>query len=147
MRTPVLGCLVVAALLAACTGESRPSTPGPSGAPAGAGTPSAGQPFVVTTVATLDQPWSMTFLPDGRALVAERPGRLLLVDVVQGSTTAVEGVPEVVDAGQGGTHRAREERADRVVAASVGAESDDQCGHDRLTRRSRKCVAHEMHGS
>ena len=115
MRTPVLGCLVVAALLAACTGESRPSTPGPSGAPTGAGTPSAGQPFVVTPVATLDQPWSMTFLPDGRALVAERPGRLLLVDVVQGSTTAVEGVPEVVDAGQGGLH-------DVILAPDTGAE-------------------------
>src|SRR5690606_17500107 len=42
------------------------------------------------------------FLPDGRALVTERPGTLKLVDVASGKVGEVTGVPEVVYGGQGG---------------------------------------------
>ncbi len=43
-------------------------------------------------------------------------------------------------------------RPDGVVAAVGAADPDHQdagpgAGHDRCTRRSRKCVAQEMHGS
>ena len=59
-------------------------------------------PFNTTTVATLDQPWAMTFLPDGRLLVTEKPGRLRLVNVANGQVGTIAGVPAVAYGGQGG---------------------------------------------
>ena len=48
-----------------------------------------------------DQPRSLGFLPDGSYLVAERPGRLLLV-AATGEARAIGGVPEVSIVGHGG---------------------------------------------
>ena len=48
-----------------------------------------------------DQPRSLGFLPDGSYLVAERPGRLLLV-AGTGETRAIGGVPDVTTVGHGG---------------------------------------------
>jgi hypothetical protein len=45
-------------------------------------------------------PASMSFLPDGRVLAGERPGRLQLPD--GGERTEVSGLPEITAAGQGG---------------------------------------------
>jgi glucose/arabinose dehydrogenase len=39
----------------------------------------AGEIVVETKAAGLQQPWSLAFLPDGRMLVSERPGRLRVV--------------------------------------------------------------------
>lgn len=63
--------------------------------------PRADKPFVATPVATFDQPWAIGFLPDGRMLVTEKPGRMYLTDA-QGRKTAVGGVPKVAYAGQNG---------------------------------------------
>jgi glucose/arabinose dehydrogenase len=54
-----------------------------------------------TPVATFENPWAMVFLPDGRLLVTEKPGRLRLVTTA-GQVSTVSGVPAVVNAGQGG---------------------------------------------
>jgi glucose/arabinose dehydrogenase len=51
--------------------------------------------FTVETVASgLEVPWSFAFLPDGRMLVAERPGRLRFVGK-DSVSEPVEGFPEV----------------------------------------------------
>ena len=60
-----------------------------------------------TPVATFENPWAMVFLPDGRLLVTERPGRLRLVTLDgQGAggqvSAAIAGVPAVAFGGQGG---------------------------------------------
>jgi glucose/arabinose dehydrogenase len=50
----------------------------------------------------LDHPWSLAFLPDGRILVTERPGRLRIVAADGSISAPLTGVPEVVARGQGG---------------------------------------------
>lgn len=65
--------------------------------------PSAAGPLAVTTVAEgLEHPWGLAFLPDGRMLVTERPGRLRLVDAAGQISPPLAGVPEVYARGQGG---------------------------------------------
>ncbi|MDO5504908.1 MAG: PQQ-dependent sugar dehydrogenase [Pseudoxanthomonas suwonensis] len=70
-----------------------------------AGTPvevPANAPFTATAHARFNEPWAMTFLPDGRLLVTEKPGDLRLVDLDTGAVGKVTGVPEVAHGGQGG---------------------------------------------
>ncbi|TKD52309.1 PQQ-dependent sugar dehydrogenase [Sphingomonas baiyangensis] len=65
-------------------------------------TDAAGVPFTVTPVADFDAPWAMTFLPDGRMLVTEKAGQLMLVSADGQTKTSVSGIPAVDSAGQGG---------------------------------------------
>lgn len=104
----------VAALLAACTTandaaadtEKQASATTSPAAPADAIAPPAapGKPFAVTNVAKFNEPWAMTFLPDGRLLVSEKQGALKLLDVsTPGAATGIiAGVPKVAYGGQGG---------------------------------------------
>ncbi len=48
----------------------------------------------------LEQPWALTFLPEGRLLVTERPGRMQVTE--GGDLQEVQGVPAVNAQGQGG---------------------------------------------
>ena len=50
----------------------------------------------------LEHPWGLAFLPDGRMLVTERPGRLRLVNPDGSVSAPVAGVPRVQARGQGG---------------------------------------------
>ena len=60
-------------------------------------------PFRVMTIATgLEHPWGLAFLPDGRMLVTERPGRLRVVTPQGKLSEPVAGVPAVYEVGQGG---------------------------------------------
>jgi glucose/arabinose dehydrogenase len=60
-------------------------------------------PVRVTTVAQgLENPWGLAFLPDGRMLVTEQPGRLRIVGRDGRLSEPLGGVPEVYETEQGG---------------------------------------------
>jgi len=60
-------------------------------------------PIALTTVARgLVHPWALQFLPDGRMLVSERPGRMRIVDREGNLSAPLAGVPPVRAGGQGG---------------------------------------------
>jgi len=59
---------------------------------------------VVKVVDFLEHPWSLAFLPDGRMLVTERPGRLRIVKDGKLDPRPVRGLPQVPEHGQGGLH-------------------------------------------
>jgi aldose sugar dehydrogenase len=83
-------------VLAAC-GSSATSSNHASPAPAG------GPTFMTTTIATFDSPWAMDFLPASRlGIVTEKPGRIWLVDLVNGRKQPVSGAPRVLVSDQGG---------------------------------------------
>jgi glucose/arabinose dehydrogenase len=84
------------ALLLACSGCETAS--GASEQRTG----TAGSQFVASPLASFDEPWAMTFLPDGRLLITEKEGRLLLVSQGGETLAAIDGVPDVDYGGQGG---------------------------------------------
>ena len=57
--------------------------------------------FQVLTVARgLESPWGLVFLPDGRMLVTERPGRMRIVSPAGAVSAPLQGVPKVETGGQ-----------------------------------------------
>jgi glucose/arabinose dehydrogenase len=57
---------------------------------------------LVTLSRGLEQPWAMAFLPDGRMLITERPGRLRLFADGKLDPAPLSGVPKVYASGQAG---------------------------------------------
>src|SRR5690606_18318803 len=88
-----------AGLLSAC-GE-RSEAPTETQAQASQAAASTDLPFNVTEIAKFNEPWAMTFLPDGRLLVTEKKGALKLY-TIGGAIEDISGVPEVAYQGQGG---------------------------------------------
>jgi glucose/arabinose dehydrogenase len=86
MRCRALRIVIVAAQ------APRSPTPAPIAAPV----------RVETVARGLEHPWGLAFLPDGRMLVTERPGRLRLVDRNGRLSDPLGGVPDVFAQGQGG---------------------------------------------
>ena len=68
---------------------------------AGEQKPEPSLPFKMVQVTTLDLPWKIAFLPDGRMLITEKVGGMELV-TQQGAKTPVTSVPAVLHRGQGG---------------------------------------------
>ncbi|WP_420712762.1 PQQ-dependent sugar dehydrogenase [Ancylobacter sp. SL191] len=94
---PHLSALALSAFLALVTGAHAQTTQDPVRITSSAG------PLTVETVADgLENPWSLAFLPDGRMLVTERPGRLRIVSRNGTVSEPIAGVPPVFARGQGG---------------------------------------------
>jgi glucose/arabinose dehydrogenase len=75
--------------------DNAPPVPAPSTA--------ADATLDVATIARgLEHPWSLAFLPDGRMLVTERPGRLRVLAADGTLSAPLAGVPDVFARGQGG---------------------------------------------
>ena len=97
-----LAALALATTLIACTDAgSGNAQPTQQGSPAASSGTTAGLPFQVSEVADFDSPWAMTFLPDGRMLVTEKAGTMLLVSADGKQRRTVATLP-VDTAGQGG---------------------------------------------
>jgi len=110
------GLAVLLASAAACRNAPAQGTQGvdprpPNGTgqvPAFAGQTDAperklGVAFDVVTVAEgLETPWAVAFLPNGKMLVTERPGRLRIVSADGSKSEPVTGLPPVDARGQGG---------------------------------------------
>lgn len=77
--------LLIALLLPGCEASAPPAEYGPR-----------------ILVEDLHHPWALAFLPDGQLLITERRGRLLRIDPHSGQRQALEGLPAVAAAGQGG---------------------------------------------
>ena len=100
MRTALASLLVLAC--AAC-GESTAPEAAQAARPAASASSTVYEGLEITTVvANLENPWGLAFLPDGRMLVTERPGRLRIVSSDGAVSAPVTGVPEVYAKGQGG---------------------------------------------
>jgi len=91
-------CSLLVVLSSACSGTDAPAASAASAAAA----VRIANAFVATPVAEFQEPWAMTFLPDGRLLVTEKKGALKLLDVGTRRIGNIAGVPEVSYGGQGG---------------------------------------------
>jgi glucose/arabinose dehydrogenase len=63
---------------------------------------SAGKLAVETVAGGLVHPWSLAFLPDGRMLVTERPGRMRIVTRGGHLSQSISGLPQVYASSQAG---------------------------------------------
>jgi glucose/arabinose dehydrogenase len=85
---------VLVALVLPVFAQEAPRSPTPKDVPL---------PARASNVAVgLEHPWGLAFLPDGRMLVTERPGRLRLVGRDGRLSEPLAGVPTVLARGQGG---------------------------------------------
>lgn len=94
-------------------------------------------PLAVETIATgLDHPWALAFLPDGRLLVTERPGRMRIASRGGTLSRPLEGLPAVYARGQGGLLDVVLDRdfAKTALIYFCFAEQGEDGGHTALAR-------------
>src|SRR3954470_5794648 len=89
MHLPRLAFLLALSLIGCTAGDG------------GAAAQSQNRSFRVDELASFDEPWAMTFLPSGQALITEKRGRLKLW-TPGGTSIDVSGVPRVEYGEQGG---------------------------------------------
>ena len=91
------------AVLACQSGSVGEDKPAADSIPSFTYTDSAGQDFTVQKLYTdFSNPWGMAWLPDGRLLVTERAGEILVFRNDKFTGQKLEGVPAVFNQGQGG---------------------------------------------
>jgi aldose sugar dehydrogenase len=87
-----------------------------------------GTPDLVPVTKGLDHPWGVAFLPDGSALVTERPGRLRRISLTGGTiSNAITGIPQVANSREGGLLGIALDpdfRTNRFVFMSMGERRD-----------------------
>lgn len=93
--------MVLAATLAGMAGVSTGDARAEPFMSRGAVTPDTGY-RIATVVGGLEHPWGLAWLPDGSALITERPGRLRRFRNGALEAAPIKGVPKVFAAGQGG---------------------------------------------
>jgi len=85
------------------TGGTAGSGPTPSPPSSGPSPAPSGPPKATTLNSTLTNPWGLAFLPDGRMLVTQKGGTIVILSADGATKSApLGGVPAVVAAGQGG---------------------------------------------
>ena len=99
MRVGIGGVVVGSLLIAQAVGCQPPNGPAPASPQPAALT---GAVRAEPVARGLEHPWALAFLPDGRMLVTERPGRLRVVSADGRVSPPVTGVPAVAARGQGG---------------------------------------------
>jgi aldose sugar dehydrogenase len=83
--------------IAACGGSNGATTPPPPPAPP------AGPPKATVLGVSLSSPWALAFLPDGRMLITQKGGSMVIVSADGASASAaLSGLPAVNSSGQGG---------------------------------------------
>lgn len=93
---PFIAIFLTASFFISCAGQQQPTT-------ADGYFSTESLEFRVDTLATgLQNPWGMEFLPDGRILIVERPGRMRIFENGELLSQEVEGLPPVWSHGQGG---------------------------------------------
>lgn len=106
MPRPAFAFATALAMLAACSEARMPPERAQTVVAAGAAVQeyaAEGGTLVVEELARgFEYPWALTFLPDGRMLVTERPGRLLLLGADAKPEAEVSGLPKVFFGGQAG---------------------------------------------
>src|SRR6516162_9645272 len=90
-------------------------------APAGAQVfhSSAGDVAVETVAKNLDHPWAIAFLPAGRMLVTERPGRMRIVAKDGALSPALAGVPKYSRRARAACSTSRSTAALRRITRSI----------------------------
>lgn len=86
--------------------EDRPGPelpPDPTaGTETGAYATERGRIKVTEVITSLDHPWGLAFLPDGRMLITERPGRMRIATAAGQVSPPLRGLPEAFVEGQSG---------------------------------------------
>jgi len=93
-------------------------------------------PRLETVTDGLEHPWSVAFLPDGRMLVTELPGRLRVIENGQLRAEPVAGVPPVFHSGQAGLLDVMlaEDFADSGMLFLSFVHGDKKANHTRIVR-------------
>ncbi|WP_159918171.1 PQQ-dependent sugar dehydrogenase [Pantoea sp. 18069] len=91
--------LLIAAFAAALAGAAPASAHPLAATPAGADEPRVEAKAVASG---LEHPWALAFLPGGRYLVTERPGRMRIVEADGRLRAPLAGLPPIAAGGQGG---------------------------------------------
>ena len=100
----------------------------------------ASQPKVSVVAHGLVNPWGLAFLPDGRMLVTERPGRMRIIGTDGKLGPPLPGLPPVVAEGQGGLLDVVTDprfASNRLVYWSYSENSPDGDGNSTAVARAR----------